>query len=96
MLIFDLDVMTFSPDGELLKTEKAVQTGSDGNEIMVDGTKYISSVTQGGVSRIRPGEAAELIAENIPSAASLCYDAGANQLVIPMTSQSTLALIPLD
>lgn len=57
------DVLTFSPDGELLKTEKAVQSGGDGIEIMPDGTKYISSVRQGGISRIRPGEPAELIAE---------------------------------
>lgn len=90
------DILTFSPDGELLKTETVPQPGSDGLEIMSDGTKYISSVTHGGVSRIRPGESAELIAENIPSAASMCYDSGANQLVIPMTSQSSLAFIPLD
>jgi hypothetical protein len=90
------DVLTFSSDGELLKTEEAVQSGGDGIEIMSDGTKYVSSVTQGGVSRINPGESAELIAENIPSAASICYDSGANQLVIPMTSQSTLGFIPLD
>jgi len=90
------DVLTFSPDGNLIKTEQAVQTGSDGIEIIPDGTKYVSSVTQGGISRIRPGESAELIAENIPSAASICYDSGSNQLVIPMTSQSTLGFLPLD
>ena len=90
------DVLTFSPDGELLTTESAVQPGSDGLVIMPDGTKYVSSVSDGGVSRIRPGEPAELIAQNIPSAASMCYDSGANQLVIPMTSQNTLAFIPLD
>src|SRR5690625_3839921 len=90
------DVLTFSPDGELLKTEQAVQAGGDGIEIMPDGTKYISSVRQGGISRIRPGESAELIAENIPSAASICYDSDTNQLVVPMTSQSTLGFISLD
>ena len=90
------DVLTFSPDGELLKIEEAVQAGGDGIEIMPDGTKYISSVRQGGISRIRPGESAELIAENIPSAASICYDSDNHQLVVPMTSQSTLGFIPLD
>jgi len=90
------DVLTFSPDGELLKTEKAVQAGGDGIEIMPDGTKYISSVRQGGISRISPGGSADLIAENIPSAASICYDSGANQLVVPMTSQHALGFIPLD
>lgn len=89
-------VLTFSPDGEYLKTENAIQAGGDGIEIMADGTKYISSVTQGGISRIRPGEAAELIAENIPSAASICYDPETHQLIIPMTSQSTLGFVPLD
>ncbi|HLU94024.1 MAG TPA: SMP-30/gluconolactonase/LRE family protein [Membranihabitans sp.] len=90
------DVLTYSPEGDLLKKESAVQAGSDGLEIMADGTKYICSVRQGGVSRIRPGQSAELIAENIPSAASMCYDSKSNQLVIPMTSQSGLAFIPLD
>jgi len=90
------DILTFSPEGELLKTEKAVQSGGDGIEIMPDGTKYVSSVIQGGISRIRPDEPAELIAENIPGAASICYDSGSNQLVIPMTSQSTLGFLSLD
>jgi hypothetical protein len=90
------DVLTFSPEGKLLKTEKAVQAGGDGIEIMQDGTKYISSVRQGGISRIGPSESAELIAENIPSAASICYDSDNNQLVVPMTSQSTLGFISLD
>ena len=90
------DLLTFSPGGQLLKTEHAAQPGSDGLVIMDDGTKYVSSVSDGGVSRIRPGQPAELIARNIPGAASMCYDPGANQLVVPMTSQSTLAFIPLD
>ncbi len=70
------EILTFSPPAQLLKTEKAAQAGNDGIVIMPDGTKYISSVQNGGVSRIRPGQPAELIASNIPSAASMCYDAG--------------------
>ena len=62
---------------------------------MPDGTKYISSVFNGGVSRLRPGRSAELIASNIPSAASMCYDAGAKQLVIPLNDQNGLAFIRL-
>lgn len=91
----DSAVLTFSPAGRLLRTEAAAQGGSDGLVIMPDGTKYVSSVFQGGVSRIRPGRPAELIARNIPSAASMCYDAGANQLVIPMNDQNGLAFIKL-
>ncbi len=70
------DVLTFSPEGKLLTTEKAAQSGNDGLVIMKDGTKYVSSVVNGGVSRIRPNQAAELIAQNVPSAASMCYDSG--------------------
>ena len=88
-------VLTFSPAGALLETEHAAQPGSDGLVIMPDGTKYVSSVRNGGVSRIRPGKAAELIAKNIPSAASMCYDSGANQLVIPMNANNALAFIKL-
>jgi sugar lactone lactonase YvrE len=91
----DSAVVTFSPAGRLLKTEHAAQAGSDGLVIMPDGTKYVSSVINGGVSRMRPGQPAELIARNIPSAASMCYDAGANQLVIPMNANNGLAFVPL-
>ena len=38
---------------------------------------------------------ATLIAENIPSAASMCYDAGAGQLVIPMNANNAIALIKI-
>src|ERR1044071_394125 len=91
----DSAVVTFSPAGQLLKTEFAAQAGSDGLVIMRDGTKYVSSVINGGVSRIRPGRPAELIAMNIPNPASMCYDAGANQLVIPMNPNNGLAFVPL-
>jgi hypothetical protein len=62
---------------------------------MRDGTKYVSSVQQGGVSRIRPGRKPELIAENIPNPASMCYDSGDNQLVIPMNANNAMAFISL-
>jgi hypothetical protein len=87
------EVLTFSPAGKLVRTEHAAQAGNDGLVIMRDGTKYVSSVLNGGVSKIRSGRPAELIARNIPSAASMCYDAGANQLVIPMNPNNGLAFI---
>jgi hypothetical protein len=90
------DVLTFSRAGQLLRTETAAQAGNDGLVIMPDGTKYVSSVVNGGVSRIRPGRPAELIARNIPNAASMCYDAGVNQLVIPMNPNNGLAFVRLD
>ena len=88
--------MTFSPTGQVVRTEHAVQAGNDGLVIMPDGTKYVSSVVNGGVSRIRAGKPAELIARNIPNAASMCYDAGANQLVIPMNANNGLSFVRLE
>ncbi len=92
----DDGVLTYDRSGRLILTERAAQPGSDGIVVMPDGTKYVSSVQNGGVSRIRPGQPAELIAENIPNAASMCYDSGANQLVIPMNANNALAFVPLD
>jgi hypothetical protein len=89
------EVLTFSKEAKLLKTEHAAQPGSDGLVILPDGTKYVSSVQNGGVSKIALGKPAELIAKNIPNAASMCYDAGANQLVIPMNPNNGLAFLPL-
>ena len=89
------DVITYSKEGKAIKTEKAAQSGNDGLVVMKDGTKYVSSVVNGGVSRIRPGRAAELIAQNIPNPASMCYDPDANQLVIPMNANNALSFIKL-
>ena len=89
-------VFTWSPEGVLLNTEHASMAGNDGLVIMPDGTKYISSVQQGGVSKIVPGQPSELIATGIPQAASMCYDPTANQLVIPMNNNNAIALISLD
>jgi len=89
------DVLTFTRNGELVETENAVQSGGDGLVIMPDGTKYTSSVAEGVISRIRPGESPELIARNIPSAASMCYDPKAHQLVVPMNPNNGLAFVDL-
>ena len=89
------DVITFSPDAKVVRTEKAAQSGNDGIVVMKDGTKYVSSVVNGGVSRMRPNRPAELIAQNIPNPASMCYDPDANQLVIPMNANNALSFIRL-
>jgi hypothetical protein len=93
--IGDNAVLTFNLNGELINTEYAVESGNDGLVITEDGTKYVSSVRFGSVSRIRPGQSAEIIASGIPSAASMCYDSVQKQLVIPMNPNDALAFIPL-
>jgi sugar lactone lactonase YvrE len=90
------EVLTFSPSGELVGTEHAAEGGNDGVVVLDDGTKYVSSVRFGSVSRIRPGEDAEIVAAGIPSAASMCYDSVQNQLVIPMNDHNALAFVELD
>ena len=92
----DNAVLTFDREGRLLRTEHAAEGGNDGLVITDDGTKYVSSVRFGSVSRIRPGREAEVIAQGIPSAASMCYDSVQNQLVIPMNNHNAMAFIKLE
>jgi sugar lactone lactonase YvrE len=92
----DDNVLTFSPAGQLIRTEQTAQPGNDGLVIMPDGTKYISSVQRGGIARLRPGQQAELIAQGIPSAASMCYDPVQRQLIIPMNNHNAMAFIRLE
>ena len=94
--INDNAVLTFSADGELVKTEHAVDGGNDGLVILDDGTKYVASVRLGTVSRIRPGQAAEVVASGIPSAASMAYDSKRNRLLIPMNNWNAITIVDLD
>ncbi len=63
--------------------------------MLPDGTKYVSSVRQGTVARIRPGQKAETIAEGIPTAASMTYDSKRNRLVIPMNDWNAITIVEL-
>lgn len=89
------EVLTFSPDGRHVGTENAVDPGNDGIVVTADGTKYVSSVRQGTVSRIRPGQKAEIVASGIPSAASMAYDSKRNRLLIPMNDWNAIAIVDL-
>ncbi|MEZ5285682.1 MAG: SMP-30/gluconolactonase/LRE family protein [Vicinamibacterales bacterium] len=90
------EVLTFSPSGELLKTEHSTHAGNDGLVVLADGTKYVCSVREGTVARIRPNQAAELIASGIPSAASMTYDSKRHRLVIPMNDWNAITIVTLD
>jgi hypothetical protein len=95
VMIGNNEVLTISPDGKLLSTENAVDPGNDGIVVTADGTKYVSSVRMGTVSRIRPGQKAEVVASGIPSAASMMYDSKRNRLVIPMNDNNAIAIVEL-
>jgi len=89
------DILTFSPAGQLVSTEQSTDPGNDGLAILPDGTKYVSSVRQGTVARIRPGQKAELVASGIPSPASMTYDSKRNRLVIPMNDWNAITFVEL-
>lgn len=93
--IGDAAVITYDPAGEVVKEESAIEGGNDGVVVLPNGTKYVSSVRFGSVSRIDNNGNATMIARGIPSAASMCYDSGQNQLVIPMNPHYALAFIRL-
>jgi hypothetical protein len=67
---------------------RRVRTGGDAqrNEVREQRTELADS----------SGRQAELIAQNIRARPAMCYDAGANQLVIPMNANNALAFIPLN
>ena len=88
-------VVTYDPNGSVFRTEYAAEAGSDGVVVLADGTKYVSSVRYGSVSKLVVGEETEVIASGIPSAASMCYDSRQHQLVIPMNPNNALAFIKL-
>ena len=88
-------VITYDPSGEVVRTENAAESGNDGVVVTANGTKYVSSVRFGSVSKIEPGQSAEVVATGIPSAASMCYDSVQNQLVIPMNPNNALAFVEL-
>jgi len=92
----DNAVITYDQAGTVTQTERSIEGGNDGVVITADGTKYVSSVRFGSVSRIRPGQEAELVATGIPSAASMCYDSTQNQLVIPLNGNYALAFVQID
>jgi hypothetical protein len=89
-------VMSFDSAGQLLTTEYSAEGGNDGVIILEDGTKIVSSVRFGSISRIAPGAEAQVIAVGIPSAASICYDSVQNQIVIPMNNNNAMGFLPLD
>jgi sugar lactone lactonase YvrE len=89
------DVLTFSPDGKLLSTEQSSDPGNDGLVVLPDGTKYVSSVRQGTIARIRPGQKAEVVASGLPTPASMCYDSKRNRLVIPANDWNAITIVDL-
>ena len=93
--IGDAAVITYDPSGEVVKEESAIEGGNDGVVVLANGTKYVSSVRFGSVSRIDTSGNATMVARGIPSAASMCYDSRQNQLVIPMNPNYALAFIRL-
>ena len=89
------DVVTYAPDGRLVRTEQSTDPGNDGLVVLPDGTKYVSSVRLGTVARIRPGQKAEVVATGIPSPASMAYDSKRHRLVIPMNDWNAITFVEL-
>ena len=91
----DNAVLTFDPDGRLVATDRAPESGNDGLVILPDGARYVSSVRYGSVADVTPGKDPEIIAAGIPNAASMCYDPVRRQLVVPMNDNNAVAFVEL-
>ncbi len=94
--LLDDEVNTYDRDGKLLGTRHAAEGRNDGLVIMEDGTLYITSVSFGSIHVLRPDDSKEVLAVGIPGAASMCFDEGGNQLVVPMNNSDALAYRPLN
>lgn len=90
------EVLTFSPEGEHLGTARSLDAGNDGLVILPDGTMYVSSVREGTLAVIRPGEEAQEVASGIPSAASICFDPAGRRIGVPMNNGNSFAIVQLD
>jgi len=93
--INDNAVITYSPNGDVVQIDHAAEGGNDGVVVTEDNTRYVSSVRFGSVSKVVPGQAPEVVATGVPSAASMCYDSVQKQLVIPLNPNNALAFIKL-
>jgi hypothetical protein len=69
---------------------------ADGLVILAHGTKYVTSLAAGTVARLRPRMSAEVIAQGIPTPASMAYDPVRNRLVIPQNAQNAVTFLELD
>ena len=99
------DVMTFSPDGELLATEDADALGAQsgvlvpgnvGLAIAADGTKYVSNTRTGVVTRLSQGEPTETIASGVQGASAICLDPARDQLFVALGTGNAVAIVSLE
>ena len=84
------------PKEDLVATEQTLDPANDGLVILPDGTKYVSSVGNGTIARIRVGRPPELVASGIPGAASICHDSRRNRIIVPMNNGNALAFVELN
>lgn len=98
------ELLTFSPEGVLLMTEDAGATGvattvfAAGNYGIVaaaDGARYVSSSVTGTITRIRPGQPAEVVASGVQGALSMCLDPVEEKLFVTLGGGNALAIIQL-
>jgi len=96
VLLANTDILTYSPGGELVKTESGLDSLADGLVILADGTKITTSLRANHLARIPPGGKAELLADQIFTPASIGYDAKRNRVIVPENQQNAITMVDLN
>jgi len=96
VLLANTDILTYAPDGKLVKTENGLEGLADGLVILADGTKITTSLRANHLARIPPGGKAELLVDNVFTPASIGYDAKRNRIIVPENQQNAITMIDLN
>lgn len=96
VLLANTNVLTYSPDGKLVKTEDGLEGLADGLVILKDGTKITTSLRANHLAKIPPGGKAELLVDNVFTPASIGYDAKRNRIIVPENQQNAITMIDLQ
>jgi len=96
VLLANTNILTYAPDGELVKTEDGLEALADGLVILADGTKITTSLRANHLARIPPGGKAELLVDNVFTPASIGYDAKRNRVIVPENQQNAITMVDLQ
>lgn len=89
------DVMTISPEGEILKRVTLPTGRLDGLVILDDGSKIVTSQEGSQIFRIPTGGEAEAVVKDVPGPAAIGFDTERNRILVPTIRENTVRIFDL-
>jgi len=96
VLLANTEILTYTPDGQVAKTENGLESLADGLVILEDGTKITTSLRANHLAKIPPGGKAELLVDQVFTPASIGYDAKRNRVIVPENQQNAITMVDLN